>query len=136
MASAIYRPDPPANLPAADHKIYIISNNQTPYIQWIAERVKKAEGRINWDIYQKMQVGETICFYNDPSYVLCKITFKHEYRSFRAMLENEGVQNMLPKANDVDEGVRIYESFPGAERVHTYGTVAIGLNPIDSRYQR
>lgn len=64
-----------------------------------------------------------------------QISFKHEYKNFREMLLSEGVKNMLPflDAEDLEQGIKVYESFPGAERVKKFGCVAIGINVIKAK---
>lgn len=51
------------------------------------------------------------------------------------MLLSEGVKNMLPflDAEDLEQGIKVYESFPGAERVKKFGCVAIGIKVIKAK---
>lgn len=120
-------------IPQADHKISTMSNKDRPYIIWLAQGVKAAEGRINIPLFQKMKVGQTVCFHNRFQYVLCKISFLHTYKGFREMLEKEGVKKMLPFARTIEEGIKVYQSFPGASRVSQFGAVAIGVEPLKYR---
>jgi ASC-1-like (ASCH) protein len=97
----------------------------------IADGKKKAEGRVYSEKIRKFSVNKTLCLYNDVSYVLCKIISLNIYRSFEEMLLQEGVSKMLPFTNSFNEAIKIYNSFPGAEKVKIYGAVAIVLEPID-----
>ena len=42
---------------------------------------------------------------------------------------------MLPflKSNELAQAIKVYESFPGAERVKKFGCVAIGIKVIKSQ---
>lgn len=44
-------------------------------------------------------------------YIKGKIVFKHEYNSFSAMLEAEGVLH----DDDIEVGIAVYEAFPQRE---------------------
>ena len=122
------------NLSNKIHRISIINTVERPYLKWLANGQKTAEGRINTPARQKMQVGEQIFLFDSKNNqnILGVISFKHEYKTFREMLITEGVRNMLPflKPEDLGQAVKVYESFPGAERVKEFGCVAIGIRVI------
>lgn len=126
-------------LPKSNHSITIKSNRKTPYIQWIAEGVKTAEGRVCSSAFARMKVGETVCFYNYTSYVLCKIVGMHKYPSFEDMVDTEGPVNLIPSVKSLpeerqrDAAVAIYKGFPGSQRVQRMGAVAIVVKPIESK---
>jgi ASC-1-like (ASCH) protein len=119
------------NLPKSDYYLSIISTKQHPYIELIAEGKKKAEGRIYPEKIRKFSVNKILCLHNDVSYVLCKIISLNVYKSFEEMLLQEGISNMLPFTDSLNEAIGVYNSFPGAERVKIYGAVAIMLEPIE-----
>lgn len=50
------------------------------------------------------------------------------------MLISEGVKNMLPFLNndELEKGIKVYQNFPGAERVKKYGCIAIGIKVTGS----
>lgn len=118
--------------PKAKHNLSMINTAARPYLSWLANGVKKAEGRVNSPKYRSMQVGDTISFCDKETghYIYGKIKFKHEYKSFEEMLNSEGVSNMLPFLEDHElaEGVAVYNAFPGASRVRKFGCVAIGIS--------
>jgi ASC-1-like (ASCH) protein len=119
-------------LPKADFFLSITSTPRRPYLELIAGKKKKAEGRIYHERIKTFQIGKRLCLYNQRDYVLCKIMALHPYVSFEKMLLAEGIQNMLPFVNSMEEALGIYHSFPGAHRVTTYGAVAILLDPTES----
>ncbi len=106
-----------------------------PYLKWLSTGLKKAEGRINTQKYRDLQLGDIVIFRNatKDKFIKGSISFKHEYNSFKEMLESEGVSNMLPflNNNEIQQGIEIYESFPGSERVQQFGCVALGIEIMD-----
>lgn len=119
------------------HRISIINTPDRPYLEWLSNGIKTAEGRVNTPSRRKMIVGEYIFLFDDKrdQNIYGRISFKHEYKTFREMLLTEGVKNMLPFLNseDLEQGIKIYESFPGAERVKKFGCVAIGIKVIKAK---
>lgn len=122
----------------AKHCVSIIDTPERPYLKWLKEGVKIAEGRVNSPTYRSMVVNDTLVLYDRRTsrYIYGPITFKHEYETFRELLLMEGVQNMLPflSENDLEKGIQVYESFPKAERVKDYGCVAIGIRVAQSNF--
>ena len=118
----------------ADFTFTMMNPRHTPYMDYIRSGKKLAEGRINSGGYSHLVEGKTIYFHNRHEGIICLITFVHRYKSFEALLEAEGIDNMLPQlkhisssSSKMDEALRIYHSFPGAERVKTFGALAIGV---------
>lgn len=118
----------------AKHKLSIINKVSRPYLNWIKDGTKTAEGRINSYLCQKMKIGDTILLYNrhDDQYIYGSISFKHVYKTFREMLIFEGVKNMLPflEDTDIEKGIDVYNSFPNSNRVKIFGCVAIGIKVL------
>ncbi len=114
------------------HNLSIISTANRPYLNWLADGTKTAEGRVNTQKYREMKVDDSISFLDKKTgcYILGNIKFKHEYSSFEDMLISEGVSNMLPflKDHELSKGIAIYNAFPGASRVDKFGCVAIGIS--------
>ena len=119
------------------HRISIINTPDRPYLKWLSSGIKTAEGRVNTPARRKMLVDDYIFLFDDKrnQHIYGQISFKHEYKTFREMLLSEGVNNMLPFLNseDLEQGIKIYESFPGAERMKKFGCVAIGIKTIDTK---
>ena len=119
------------------HKFSIINTAERPYLTWLKEGIKTAEGRINSPKYQSIKIGDKIMFINQKSgeFICGFVIFKHEYNTFEQMLISEGVKNMLPFLNDenLKEAIQVYEKFPGAERIKKFGCVAIGMKVTESK---
>ena len=118
--------------PKSDFYLSIIDTPERPFLKWLCDGTKTAEGRVFRDTCRKMQEGATIVL-EDKHYgkwIFGRIKFLHRYNSFREMLETEGLENMLPfiHSGNIDEGVCVYESFPGGHEVLRKGCVAIGID--------
>lgn len=78
-------------------------------------------------------VGMTIRFHyrnpNDDVYI--KILRVKLYRSFREMLEAEGVRNCIPDVRTVDEGVRAYLNIPRYRDREHLGVLAFRMQKVD-----
>jgi ASC-1-like (ASCH) protein len=119
------------------YRMSIINTPSRPYLKWLADGTKTAEGRVNTPSRKKMRVGDYIFLFDDDrdQNIYGQIEFKHEYKTFKDMLLNEGVKNMLPflESKDLEQGIKIYEDFPGSERVKKFGCVAIGIEVIKAK---
>lgn len=105
------------------------------YFNFIKSDKKKVEGRINDEKRQKIKLGQLVRVINaddekaEPIYSI--IQYKHEYPSFKEMLITEGLKNVLPNVKSVEEGVKLYYSFPNYEKEESkYGVVALGLQNL------
>lgn len=114
----------------------MINTRERPYLKWLRDGVKTAEGRVNTEKYQKIKIGDEVTFTDIKSgdFIRGVVTFKHQYVSFEEMLKTEGVKNMLPFLDefDLEKGVQVYENFPRAERVAKFGCVAIGIKVTEA----
>lgn len=109
------------------------------YLLDIMSGKKKYEGRIYSEKCRKMQVGDELKLYeNEAGWgIVCSITSLSLFKSFKDMVETQGVLNMLPQLEPLEcitthealvaEAIRVYEAFPGSERVDSLGCVAIGV---------
>lgn len=118
---------------SAKHKLSIINTPKRPYLTWLKDGIKKAEGRVNSCTIQRMNVGESIFLYSRDQYIFGTISFKHTYETFEEMLRKEGVSNMLPflDNDDISAAIDVYNAFPGAERVKKFGCAAIGIDVME-----
>ncbi len=111
----------------------IISNKKLPFLQYIQSGKKKAEGRIAINFVKSFKTGDLLKLENSSEYAVCEITYLNFYSDFEEMLTSEGLKNMLPFADSLEEGIKIYKSFPGAKRVNELGCCAIGIKHISSK---
>lgn len=108
-------------------------NIKQRWFNYIQSGEKTVEGRIAKGFVAKLKVGDTINFLskdsNDNDIQISKrVIYLNKYKSFKDMLTNEGLENCLPRFNSIDDGVRLYHSFPGyRENERNHGVMAIGL---------
>ncbi|WP_297417768.1 ASCH domain-containing protein [Thermococcus sp.] len=100
---------------------------QGEYLRAIAEGGKKIEGRLYDEKRQKIRPGDTIIFENR---LMCVVKDIRVYSSFGEMLEKEGLENVLPGVESIEEGVRVYRRFYSEERERKYGVAAIEVEPV------
>lgn len=113
----------------------IIHTFERQYLRLWESGLKKVDGRVNDAKYKQVNVkDEVVLCRNDNDFIKGVVTFRHEYSTIEEMLRLEGVKNMLPflDDSDIEKGVRIYQEFPGWERVVKYGCVAFGIKIIES----
>lgn len=98
------------------------------YFDFIATGKKTVEGRIYTYPFTKATKGDVVTFINQTQKVTCRITEIVKYKSFKDMLDQEGVRNCLPEISTVDEGVKIYHAIPGYEdKAKKHGVIAIRI---------
>ena len=118
--------------PKSDFYLSIINTPQRPYLTWLCDGSKTAEGRVFRDSCKQMREGATIVLEDkrNKQWIFGYIKFLHRYDSFKHMLKSEGVKTMLPflQPDDIDEGIRVYESFPGGHEAIKKGCIAIGID--------
>ncbi len=114
-----------------------MNSKDHPWMDLIRNGTKTVEGRINSIAFSCLRKNHFVRFHNRKKGILCKVTFTRFYKDFEMMLENEGVKNLAPHVcthgNEEDwkqAALKLYHSFPGAERVKQKGAIAIGLKFI------
>lgn len=110
----------------------LYKNVADPWYKYIVSGKKKIEGRCFYDDWKSLKIDDSIKWYTVRegfTYThVSKIKDIKRYNSFKDMLETEGLENVLPGINTIEEGIRIYHSFPGfKEKEKTVGVVAIHL---------
>lgn len=107
--------------PQSDFYLPIINTPQRPFLKWLCDGTKTAEGRVYRSTCKKMGKGDTIVLEDKRrnEWIYGRIKFLHRYSSFEKMLKSEGVEKLLPflNANDLQAGIHVYESFPGSQGV-------------------
>ncbi|NJE26846.1 ASCH domain-containing protein [Thermococcus sp. MV5] len=100
---------------------------QEEYLRLIKEGKKKIEGRLYDEKRRQVKPGDTIIF---GEKLKVKVKALRVYSSFREMLSEEGLENVLPGVKTIEEGVQIYRRFYTEEEEKKYGVVAIEIEPI------
>ncbi len=109
------------------YKLKSINNSNIPLFKYIVDGSKKIEGRIASDYVRGFKVGEELLLQGLGEFVVVRINYLNFYKSFEEMLNAEGFENMIPFAKSFDEALKVYNGFPGSERVKSDGCCAIGI---------
>ena len=115
------------------HVLNIVNNNQMPFLQYIKNGIKKAECRIASDKIRKFKIRDKLKLRNNQEFIVCDIVFMNFYKNFEDMIYSEGLKNRVPFGDTVEDGLKIYNSFPGSERVTKLGCCAIGVKYITGK---
>ncbi|OGH71761.1 MAG: hypothetical protein A2921_02895 [Candidatus Magasanikbacteria bacterium RIFCSPLOWO2_01_FULL_43_20b] len=100
---------------------------QEPYFSYIMSGEKTVEGRLNKDKFLELEVGDILEINGQANF---KIIKKNTYKNFREMIMVEGVNNVLPDKNNIDEAVDVYYRFYSKQDETAYGVVGIILKKI------
>ena len=106
---------------------------QLQYFHAIKIGLKIVEGRPNSLKFKDIAPGDKISFtcVSTHEIIYCTVIAVTGYSNFYEMLDQQGLQNMLPGVNDIQQGVAVYENFPGyREKVKKYGAIAIEIKLI------
>ncbi len=103
-----------------------------PYFTFVKNGLKTIEGRIKKGWYQKISAGDHIIIYNEEETENLEVLVKdvRTYKSCRDMLEHEKLEKVLPDAQSIDDGVKIYERFYTEDQEKEYGVVAIEIERV------
>jgi ASC-1-like (ASCH) protein len=102
-----------------------------PWFNLIKEGKKIVEGRLNKSVFAHLKVHDIVIWMNKESKCKSKIIYINEYKSFKEMLEREGLTNVLPGITNIDEGIMIYRQYYSEHDEKQYGVLAIGIKIID-----
>lgn len=103
-------------------------NVQEPYYSFIVNGEKTVEGRLNKGKFSSIQKGNILIL--APENQEFNVIAKNVYKSFREMIESEGVKNVVPDKTDIDEAVNIYYKFYTKKQEREFGVVAIQIKKI------
>lgn len=94
------------------YKDQIISINiQDKYFELIKSGNKQVEGRLNRSIFKNIRVGDQVYWTSHNKKILTEIIYIHKYENFKDMLEHENLSRVLPGINNIQDGIKIYDSF-------------------------
>ncbi len=99
-----------------------------PYKTFMINREKTVEGRLNKGKFLKVRVGDVLQI--NPDGILFKITAKKIYLSFKEMIEKEGIRNVIPDKNEINEAVSVYYDFYTKEQEKEFGVVAFKVSKM------
>lgn len=102
---------------------------QEPYHRLILNGKKTVEGRLNKGKFAALCAGDIIEL--EPERIRFKVTEKILYPTFIAMIEAEGVENVIPDKTDAIGAAQVYYDFFSEEEEASFGIVAIRIRRKD-----
>ena len=105
-------------------------NVQNPWFQYIKNKKKKIEGRLNKGIFKSFIKGEKIKIINENNFIIVKIKKIRKYNTFEEYLSQEGLRKTLPNIKNIQDGCDIYYKFYTKEQEKEYGILAIEIKII------
>lgn len=104
-------------------------NVQEPYYSFIVNGQKIVEGRLNKGKFALVQKGDFLIL--APENIEFEVVEKNIYKSFREMIELEGVENVIPDKKNIEEATNVYYKFYTKEQEKEFGVAAIKIKRID-----
>lgn len=102
-------------------------NVQEPWFSHIKSGKKKVEGRLNKSWVSTLQKIDRIIWADADSQFSTIVEDLKHYGSFKEMLEKEGIQNVLPGIDTIEDGVQIYRKFYSEADEKKFGVIGIHL---------
>ena len=96
-----------------------------PYVSFILNGQKIIEGRLNKDKFKDLKIGDILLI--GPARKIFNIERISIYENFRDMLSKEGVHNVVPNKDTVEEAVEVYYNFYTKEQEKEFGVLAIKI---------
>lgn len=103
-------------------------NVQEPYLSFILNGQKTVEGRLNKGKFKDLKVGDILLIGPEEKKFLIERTTIYE--SFREMIEEEGIENVIPDKNNIDDAEAVYYKFYTKEQEKEFGVLAIKIKFI------
>ncbi len=104
----------------------IISLNiQEPYLSFILKGQKTIEGRLNKGKFKDLKIGDKLSI--GPDEKLFTVKQLNCYDSFKDMIVGEGVKNVIPDKNTVEDAEAVYYKFYTKEQEKEFGVLAIKM---------
>ena len=103
-------------------------NVQEPYLSFILNGQKTVEGRLNKGKFKDLRVGDQLSIgRNEKLFTIKQVNY---YGSFRNMIIGEGVKNVIPDKNTVEDAEAVYYKFYTKEQEKEFGVVAIRIEKL------
>lgn len=96
-------------------------NVKEPYLSFILKGEKVVEGRLNKGKFSQIKKGDILILQNKK----LKVLEKNNYKTFKGMIEAEGIENVIPDKKNIDEAVKVYYKFYTKEQEKEFGVCAI-----------
>jgi len=103
-------------------------NVQEPYLSFILNGQKTVEGRLNKGKFKDLKVGDKLSI--GPDEKLFTVKQINCYDSFKNMIIKEGISNVVPDKNTIEDAEAVYYKFYTKEREKEFGVLAVKIEMI------
>ncbi len=103
-------------------------NIQEPYLSFVLNGQKTIEGRLNKGKFKNLKIGDILLIGADAKRFLIEKTTI--YKSFREMIEKEGIKNVIPDKENIEDAEAVYYKFYTKEQEEEFGILAIKIKLI------
>ena len=111
------------------------SNLASPYYEYVKNGTKIYELRVYDDKRKSIKINDLWQFSsnnNNESFITKVVNIK-VYKSFREAIQDTGLEQLLPQITDLEEGIKIYESFDNNNykiNAQIYGVIRFQLEVL------
>lgn len=103
-------------------------NIQEPYLSYVFNNIKVVEGRLNKGKFKDLKTGDIfIIGLEQKKFLIERIT---KYKSFREMIEQEGINNVIPDKNNINDAELVYSKFYTKEEQEEFGVLGIKIKAM------
>jgi ASC-1-like (ASCH) protein len=100
-------------------------HKREPYHSMVINGLKTVEGRLNKGKFAEIEIGDVLMM--RPENKRFRVVGKRRYKTFKEMLEAEGIKNVLPDKNNIEEATKVYKNFYKESEENRYGALAIRI---------
>ncbi|MCX6811142.1 MAG: ASCH domain-containing protein [Candidatus Berkelbacteria bacterium] len=103
-------------------------HKQDPYYSMVINGLKTVEGRLNKGKFAEIEIGDVLMML--PGGKKFRVIGKRKYKTFKEMLKSEGIKNILPDQDNVEDAIKIYRRFYKKSEEKKFGALAIRIKRI------
>lgn len=107
----------------------ITINAQEPYKTFMLKGIKTVEGRLNKGKFAIMKIGDILVMESENA--IFEVIGKNIYPNFKEMLKKQGIKNVIPDKDNINDAVSAYYKFYTKEQEKRFGVVAIKIKKIN-----
>jgi ASC-1-like (ASCH) protein len=110
----------------SEYKIYKISVKKE-WFDFIVSGKKIIEGRLNKGIFKNLRKGDMVIWQESgaKNFVYTRVVQKNQQKTFGDLIENVGIQNILPSKTTLDDGIAVYRQYYSEKDEEAHEVVGI-----------
>lgn len=100
-------------------------HKQEPYHSMVINGLKTVEGRLNKGKFAEIEIGDVLIM--RPEGKKFRVIGKRIYKTFKEMIESEGIKNVLPDKDNMADAIKAYRKFYRESAEKKFGVLAIRI---------